>query len=102
MLKRVFRALYKLNKNKNIMLESSKKWSNQLIKSLKIVISNIKLLILVTLTTSTSLGHLASPYRKFEHHHLALNFLKKKINKIISLPSNSLLVYHDIYHFLCV
>jgi len=36
------------------VLESDKKWSNQLVKSLQIVVSNVKLIILVTLTSVLS------------------------------------------------
>lgn len=38
------------NKNENFVLENDKKLSNQLIKSLQIVVYNVKLLILIILT----------------------------------------------------
>jgi len=34
------------------VLESDEKWSSQLVKNLQIVVSNVKQLILVTLTTA--------------------------------------------------
>jgi len=42
MLKSVFGALYKEIKNRNIVLESGKNWSSQLVKSLQIVVSNME------------------------------------------------------------
>jgi len=51
MLKSALRALDKRTKIE-IVLEIDKKWSSQLVKGLQIVVSKVKLLILVTLTSA--------------------------------------------------
>jgi len=65
-----------MNKNRNYVLESDEKWSSQLVKCLQIVVYNVKLLILVILT---------SVLRALVNKTQFLNFIRNRHKRVTML-----------------